>query len=101
MEKAIDPSCHRSHFGSRYTSGCCDLAGLLPIPGQFEPRCRTLGVQPIEPRDCERTQPLTQAVTVAILAQGTHWAVATAQAFWLAPALFGPSTGRPRPCDLR
>ena len=20
---------HRSHFGSRYTSGCCDLAGLF------------------------------------------------------------------------
>ena len=26
---AKDPPNHRSHFGSRYTLGCCDLAGLF------------------------------------------------------------------------
>jgi len=28
-ECAVEPCKHRSHFGSRYTSGCCDLAGLF------------------------------------------------------------------------
>ena len=72
---------HRSHFGSRYTSGCCALAGLLPRPVLLEPRRLGLGSLELGRRRCERYQRQTHATTVAILAQGTHRAVATSQAF--------------------
>ena len=29
LGQSVDDVCHRSHFGSRYTLGCCDLAGLF------------------------------------------------------------------------
>ena len=32
------PCLHRSHFGSRYKSGCCGHAGLLLFRGRFESR---------------------------------------------------------------
>ena len=32
----VPPYLYRSHFGSRYKSGCCGHAGLLLFGGQFE-----------------------------------------------------------------
>ena len=37
--------CHRSHFGSRYTSGCCDLAGLFVTLDSFLNRQYSIGVE--------------------------------------------------------
>ena len=37
---------HRSHFGSRYKTGCCGHAGLLLFGPRFEPRRRGEGSTP-------------------------------------------------------
>ena len=77
---------HRSHFGSRYKLGCCVYAGLLP---QFESRARTNdrsrreNAIPPFPRGRRPRWPTprrSSRSTVAILAQGTSWAVAFTQA---------------------
>ena len=115
---------HRSHFGSRYTLGCCDIAGLfatarsirtplsrlcescqgrLSFPlstcsalaassGILDPHPRVVRHKSLSCAQSKRSDRMSTstAVTVAILAQGTHWAAATPQAFLLPSALLEP-----------
>ena len=80
-QKADESNNHRSHFGSRYTSGCCDTAGLIAfylffflVPHNKKAR------QPNQETKTPLGTPTRAITTVAILAQGTHRAVATSQA---------------------
>ena len=47
---SANTSCHRSHFGSRYTLGCCGHAGLFSLcrisPGLRAFSCACLGFSP-------------------------------------------------------
>ena len=76
MGKAIDSSCHHSHFGSRYTSGCCDLAGLLPEVAQFNSRSGAAiilsGVEVAFPSAPVAT-PLVQEEAMALRAIRNDW----------------------------
>ena len=98
---------HRSHFGSRYTLGCCACAGLFATTAAYCPCClqamfcrrslqnelRTLRWHFILQSGTIRNRRETN--TVAILAQGTHWAVAPAQAFLLPLLPTAPVAYRP------
>ena len=48
---------HRSHFGSRYKTGCCGHAGLLLFGPRFEPRRRGEGSTPHFVQKSKRPRP--------------------------------------------
>merc|ERR1712026_603937 len=88
-------SCHRSHFGSRYTLGCCASAGLWRFLVLVACWWQRIWKGAQAGKTCWLGSAAV-AVTVAILAQGTHLAVALAQAyvgFWCSWPAGGRGSG--------